>query len=61
MEKNVTYSASGGVWCHLCFFFLFLFFYRSRDVDMGYVYGSKCERRCLHLDRISDFLFSRVL
>ena len=31
---------------------------------MGYVYGSKCERRCLilclHFKRISDFLFSRV-
>ena len=31
---------------------------------MGYVYGSKCESRCLfsclHLGRISDFLFSRV-
>ena len=29
------------------------------------MYGSKCESRCLfsylHLDRISDFLFSRVL
>ena len=27
---------------------------------MGYVYGSKCAIRCLHLDRISDFLFSGV-
>ena len=31
---------------------------------MDYVYGTKCESRCfysyLHLDRISDFLFSRV-
>ena len=31
---------------------------------MGYVYGSKCESRCLFLwlqsDRISDFLFCRV-
>ena len=31
---------------------------------MGYLYGSKCESRCLlsclHLDRISDSLFSRV-
>ena len=31
---------------------------------MGYVCGSKCERRCLfswqHFERISDFLFSRV-
>ena len=27
---------------------------------MGYVYGSQCESRCLHLDRISDFLFSKV-
>ena len=31
---------------------------------MGYVYGSNCERRCLfsclHFERISDFLFSRV-
>ena len=28
---------------------------------MGFVYGSKCEKRCLfsclHLDRISDFFF----
>ena len=30
---------------------------------MGYVYGSKCERcwfSCLHFERISDFLFSKV-
>ena len=31
---------------------------------MGYVYGSRYERRCLfsclHLDRICDFLFGRV-
>ena len=31
---------------------------------MGYLYGSKCGSRrlfsCLHLDRISDFLFCRV-
>ena len=33
-------------------------------VGIDYVYGSKCESRCLfscrHLDNISDILFSRV-
>ena len=34
------------------------------DVNCGYVYGSKSERRCLfscqHLDNVSYFLFCRM-
>ena len=71
MEEGVTYGASsvlldGGKWyllCVGCDVGSFVEGFIEEEVVtvrwMGYVYGSKCESRCLfsclHLDRISIF------
>ena len=77
MEEGSTYCVSGvlfdgGKWYLWCIrqvvesFVVGGFVVKVVEIRwMSYVYGSKCESRCLfsclHLDRISDFLFIRVI